>query len=339
VEAVDFTLALSRPELELTLAVESETLAIVGPSGAGKTTLLRLLAGLVGPERGRIEAAGELWLDRERGVDLPPERRSVGLVFQDYALFPHLSVRGNVAFANPERAGTVLARLGLERLSERRPHDLSGGERQRVALARALVREPLLLLLDEPLAALDAETKAVIRSELHALLRERARPALLVTHDFEDAAALADRVGVLVSGRLRQVATPAELVAAPADPFVARLTGANVVRGLASPQAGLTRVELEDGTLVSSTDGCSGPVAVVVYPWEVTLARERPDDSALNALAGEVVSVVRLGNRARVRVGSITAEVTTASVERLDLRPGQRAVALFKATGTRLLPG
>jgi molybdate transport system ATP-binding protein len=338
VETVEFALALSRPELELELALGRETMALVGPSGAGKTILLRLLAGLIRPERGRIEAAGVRWLDREARVDLPPERRSVGLVFQDYALFPHLSVRRNVAFASPERASELLGRLGLERLAERRPHELSGGERQRVALARALAREPLLLLLDEPLAALDAATKAAVRSELHALLRERQRPALLVTHDFEDAAALAERVGVLVGGRLRQVATPAELVASPADPFVASLTGANVVRGLARVQAGLTEVELEDGAFVRSAETASGPVAVVVYPWEVTLARERPDDSALNALAGEVVSVVSLGNRVRVRVGALTAEVTAASADRLDLRPGQRAVALFKATGTRLLP-
>jgi molybdate transport system ATP-binding protein len=324
--------------LELTLAAGAETVALVGPSGAGKTTLLRAVAGLVRPARGRIACGGEVWFDSSRPVDLRPEARSAGFVFQEYALFPHLSVERNVAFGGAHDG--LLERLEIQHLAKARPGDLSGGERQRVALARALARGPKALLLDEPMAALDPHTRAGVRAELHRLLRELALPTLLVTHDFEDACSLADRVGVLVDGRLRQLGAPDELLAAPADAFVASFAGGNVlrghVRGLTSDSA-LTEVTLEDGTLLYSTDPGTGDVALVVYPWAVSIAREAPPDSALNHVHGEIASLVTVGNRVRARVGSLTAEVTAASVDRLDLRVGERVVASFKATATRLL--
>jgi molybdate transport system ATP-binding protein len=326
--------------LDLALEVGRETVALVGPSGAGKTTVLRAVAGLVRPERGVVECDGETWLDSGRGIDLRPERRSVGLVFQEYALFPHLSVERNVAFGGRARAGELLERLGIAHLAKARPRELSGGERQRVALARALARDPKALLLDEPTAALDAHTRATVRAELEQLLRELALPTLLVTHDFEDAAALADRVGVLVEGELRQIAPPADLVASPADGFVASLAGGTLLDGLARvARDGLTEVRLEAGGTVYSTDEASGPVRVLVYPWEVSLGLHAvADDSALNHLHGPVVSVAPVGNRVRVRVGGLTAEVTAASAERLGLAPGRPVVASFKATATRLLP-
>jgi molybdate transport system ATP-binding protein len=189
------------------------------------------------------------------------------------------------------------------------------------------------------MAALDAHTRSVVRAELHDLLRELRLPTLLVTHDFEDAAALADRVGVVVAGRLRQLGTAADLLAAPADPYVARLAGANVLPGEASPGPdGLTSVALAEGGTVYATDQAAGRVDVVVYPWDVTLAREAPGDSALNHVRGEILSIVSLGNRARVRLPLLTAEVTAASIERLALEPGQQVVATFKATATRVLP-
>ncbi len=334
---LDVSVPLRTFGLELALELERETVALVGPSGAGKTTVLRSIAGLVRPERGSIVCDGETWLDRGRGVDWPPERRSVGLVFQEYALFPHLSVERNVAFGGAREPADLLRRLGIGHLARAKPGRLSGGERQRVALARALGRGPKVLLLDEPMSALDPHTRAGVRGELRSLLAELELPTLLVTHDFEDAAALADRVGVLVDGRLRQLARPADLVAAPADPFVAGFAGGNVLSGEARPGAsGLTEVAIGTGT-VYSTDETVGRVHLVVYPWDVSIAREAPADSALNHVRGQIVSIVPLGNRVRVRVGELTAEVTASSAERLGLERGQTVVASFKATGTRLL--
>jgi ABC-type sulfate/molybdate transport systems ATPase subunit len=337
----DFALPLRAFELELALGV-SRTVALVGPSGAGKTSVLRVIAGLAEPRRGQIALDGETWLDTARGVSYPPERRRVGLVFQDYALFPHLTVRANVAFgAGGRPVDGLLERFRIGHLAGTRPRQLSGGERQRVALARALAHEPAVLLLDEPLAALDAHTKTEVRHELAELLRELALPTLLVTHDYEDAAAFADEVGVLVDGRLRQLGPPTELVARPRDAFVASFTGANLLRGRARRGAnGLTAILLDGGVELFSVDEAEGEVGVVVYPWEVAVARlhEPQADSALNVLRGEIGSLVEVANRVRVRVGPLTAEVTAASAARLDLQRGGVAYATFKATGTRLVP-
>jgi molybdate transport system ATP-binding protein len=325
--------------LELSAEVGRETLALVGPSGAGKTSVLRAVAGLLRPDAGSVRLGGETWLDTADGVDRAPEERSVGYVFQDYALFPHLSVERNVGFGGRDGVDRLLARLGISHLARARPGDLSGGERQRVALARALARRPRVLLLDEPLSALDAHTRGAVRMELQKILREERLPTLLVTHDFEDAAALADRVGVLVEGKLVQVGTPRELVEAPADPFVASLGGGNLLAGTARPGPdGLTEIALEGGGVVYSTGAGTGRVGVVVHPWDVSVAREQPADSALNHVRAPVSSIVPLGNRARVRVGPLTAELTAASVERLALVVGDPVVASFKATGTRLVP-
>jgi molybdate transport system ATP-binding protein len=339
---LDLTVPLRSFALELSLDAGAETLALVGPSGAGKTTLLRAIAGLVRPSRGRIRAGGRTWFDSAAGIDLPPEERSVGLVFQEYALFPHLSVAENVRFgaAGAGRVEDALERLAIADLAHARPRELSGGERQRVALARALARRPDVLLLDEPLAALDASLRGGVRSYLRGLLADLGLPALLVTHDYADAVALAGRIGVLVGGRLVQVGSPRELLTAPATPFVADLVGGNLLFGRAAPRAdGLTEIALEDGARVLSTDDGTGEVALLVYPWEITLARAAGDDSSRNHLHGRVEELVPLGNRVRVRVGPLTAEVTAASADRLGLRVGEPVVASFKATGTRIVGG
>jgi molybdate transport system ATP-binding protein len=315
----------------------ADTLALVGPSGAGKSSVLRALAGLTRPAAGRIALGDDLWFGD--GVHVPPERRPVGLVFQEYALFPHLSVSANVAFGAPAKRDVpaLLERLGIARLARARPDSLSGGERQRVALARALARRPRLLLLDEPLSALDPHTRDGVRGDLRSTLRELGLPALVVTHDFVDAAALADRIGVVVEGRLVQLGTAEELISAPSSPFVARFAGGNVLRGRAVRDRGLTAVELDGRTVVYSTDEAVGEVAAVVYPWDVTLSRALRDDSAQNHLQGEVTSVVPVANRVRVTVGAVTAEVTAESVQRLGVREGELLVASWKATATRLL--
>jgi molybdate transport system ATP-binding protein len=336
--STDFALPLRSFDLRLALDVE-RTVALVGPSGAGKSSALRAIAGLLRPAEGRISLDGEAWVDIDRGVCLEPDERPVGLVFQDYALFPHLSVRANVAYGGRERVDELLERFRISHLAKARPRELSGGERQRVALARALARDPGVLLLDEPLAALDAHTKAGVRVELQELLAGFELPALIVTHDYEDAVALAGTVGVLVDGELRQLGSPEELVAEPRDPFVASFTGANLLRGRAvGHENGLTTVRLESGELLYSADGGDGEVGVVVYPWDVSVGRAHVDDSALNLVSGEVGSLVQVGNRVRVRVGPLTAEVTGASAERLELARGGTVFASFKATGTRLVP-
>ncbi len=331
--------ALRSFRLSVELELGRETVALVGPSGAGKSSVLRAIAGLLRPDMGRVAAGSSVWLDTSAGIDLPPERRSVGLVFQDYALFPHLDVRRNVAFGGAARADELLRRLRISHLAHARPGELSGGERQRVALARALARDPAVLLLDEPLSALDAHTRGVVRAELADLLAELGLPTLLVTHDFEDAAALAGRIGVIVEGRILQLAPAAELVAAPADAFVASFTGANLLHGIARPGVdGLTEVVLDDGGSAFSADRGEGRVALAVYPWEVALARAESPDSAVNHVRGEIRSLVTLGNRVRVRVGPLTAEITAASSERLALRENEPVVASFKATAARLVP-
>jgi molybdate transport system ATP-binding protein len=336
--SLDFTLPLR--DFDLTLALDvARTVALVGPSGAGKTSALRVVAGLARPSRGRVTLGEKAWLDVERGVDLRPEERSVGLVFQEYALFPHMTVRANVAYGGRARVDELLERLHIAHLANARPEKLSGGERQRVALARALARDPAVLLLDEPLAALDAHTKMQVRGELSELLRGLDLPTLLVTHDYEDAASLADEVGVIVDGTLRQLAAPAELVARPRDAFVAAFTGANLLHGTARHAgSNLTEVRLAGGEQLYSTDPGEGEVGVVVYPWEISVARSHSVDSALNVVRGEVGSVVEIGNRVRVRIGPITAEVTSSSADRLELARGGVAYATFKATGTRLVP-
>jgi molybdate transport system ATP-binding protein len=337
--SLDFVVPTRAFDLALALEVGAETVALVGPSGAGKTTALDAIAGLRRPSRGRIACNGGIWFEGSARVNRRPEQRSVGYVFQEYALFPHLSVERNVTFAG-RRAPGLLERFRIGHLARAKPGELSGGERQRVALARALARDPEALLLDEPLAALDPHTRTGVRAELHDLLHELGLPTLLVTHDFEDAASLADRVGVVVDGSLRQLGTPAELLAAPRDPYVASFAGANLLPGEAfrGPD-GLTEVRLSLGGTVYSTDDARGSVTVSVFPWDVTLEDEVPTESAMNHLSGEIVSLVHVGNRVRVRLDTLTAEVTAASVQRLALEPGRRVIASFKATQARLHGG
>ena len=332
----DLTVPVRHFDVEVALEVGSETVALVGPSGAGKTTVLRALAGLARPSRGRIEVNGELWFDGSR--NRRPEDRSVGYVFQEYALFPHLSVDRNVAFGGRARPD-LMDRFGIADLARAKPADLSGGEKQRVALARALARDPKVLLLDEPLAALDIHTRSRVRSELAEHLRDVGLPTILVTHDFTDAAALAERIGVLVRGQIVQTGSATELIAAPTSSFVAEFAGSNHLSGTGRPaRDGLTEVVLEDGTCFLSSDLGTGPVGLVIHPWEISLARTVADDSSQNHLRGRISSMVPLGNRVRVTVGALTAEITAASAETLGLAVGDSVVASFKATATRLTP-
>ena len=329
-----------------------ECLALAGPSGAGKTSLLRVAAGLLRPERGLVQAGEDTWLDTSRDLEVPPERRSCGYVFQEYALFPHLTAWQNVAYPlrgvprreRRERALGLLERFGMGELADARPRTLSGGERQRVALARMLARQPCILLLDEPLSALDARTRARAARELAEVLREVEAPALLVTHDFSEAAQLGDRVGVIDAGRVVQEGTASELAAEPRSAFVADFTGAVVLTGVArSRPDGLTAVALDGGGEVTTTDPGSGKVAVSVYPWDISIeprGAEAAPGSTKNHLAAEVVSLTTLGNRVRLGLAGpqpLAAEITSASARELGLGPGARVVASWKASATRLI--
>jgi molybdate transport system ATP-binding protein len=304
---------------------------------------------LLHPSAGRVECDGDVWSSEggER-VWVPTESRGCGYLFQDYALFPHLSAWRNVGYGLPrterrERAMELLERFGLGGRAEALPGSLSGGERQRVALARALARSPRVLLLDEPLSALDTRTRARASRSLAQALRSAGVPALLVTHDFAEAALLGDRVAVLDAGRVVQEGPARELAAAPASAFVADLTGAVVLVGDARPGPdGLTLVALDGGGEVASTDPGSGRVAVSVHPWEIALAEADTvlEGSAQNRLLGTVSSVTHVGNRVRVEVEAgqpLVAEVTEPAVRSLGLRPGVRVAASWKAAATRLV--
>ncbi len=328
-------------------------LALAGPSGAGKSTLLRIAAGLLRPATGRVTCGEAVWLDTSERRELAPELRRCGYVFQDYALFGHMTVWQNVAYglrgmpraARRRRALELLDRFGIAALADARPPTLSGGERQRVALARALAPAPQALLLDEPLSALDARTRASASRELAGVLRDSGVPALLVTHDFTEAAVLGDRVAVIDAGRIVQQGTAGELAAAPASAFVADFTGAVVLTGVAREGAGpgdVTIVELDGGGIATSTDRRSGPVALSVHPWEIALepAGGHVEGSMQNQLEAEVLTVTQVGNRVRVGLAApqpLVAEITGAAVGGLHLAPGVRVTATWKATATRLV--
>jgi molybdate transport system ATP-binding protein len=339
-------------ELSVSLAVEEGAcLALVGPSGAGKSTVLRSIAGLRRPDRGHLRLGDQLWLDTDAGVDVPAEERCCGYLFQDYALFPHLSAWRNVAFGlgaldrgeRRRRAIELLDRFAVGRLADARPASLSGGERQRVALARALAPEPRALLLDEPLSALDTRTRAEAARSLAAALDDAGVPSILVTHDFAEAAVFASEIAVIDRGRIVQRDAPGALSARPNSAFVADFTGAFVLFGVARPTlAGTTLVALDGGGQAASSDAASGPVAVAVYPWEVTLepAGTPAHGSALNRIEARVESLTDVGGRVRVGLLAsqpLAAEVTAESARRLELRPGSTVAATWKATATRLV--
>ncbi len=252
-----------------------EVLALLGPSGCGKTTTLRLVAGFETPDTGRIVVGGRVVEDG--GVHLPPERRGIGFVFQDYALFPHLSVRDNIAFGlrrmpeaeRAERIRNAIRICELDGMEGRFPHELSGGQQQRTALARAMAPGAEVVLLDEPLASLDPEIRAALRGEIRRTLKQAGKTAILVTHDQEEAFEIADRVGVLDHGRLEQIGTPEEIFYAPATRFVALFVGhANFVPGLVEG----ARIRTEVGCLANEPGLAPGtPVEVMLRPSNVHL--------------------------------------------------------------------
>ncbi len=290
--------------------------ALFGPSGAGKTLTLQCLSGLLEPDAGRVVVDDRVLFDAETGVDLPPQRRHIGYVFQGYALFPHLSVADNIGFGLRDRpraeargrAADVIARMGLEGFEARRPHELSGGQRQRVALGRALAPDPALLLLDEPLSALDATLRQSLRDDLRRILAEWRTAAVLVTHDFTEAYRLGDRIVVYEAGRVIQSAPRAELLWQPASERVARIVGIrNVLHGTvlkATPERIQFRwrgqvLEAVNSPTRSYLPAPESPLAFFIRPEYVRLIRkdrDSPDPGHhMNLMEGRVVGEADFG--------------------------------------------
>ena len=341
-------LTLGSLDLDVNIAAGcDETVAVLGPNGAGKTTLLRALAGLLALDHGRIVLDGTALDDPAASVFVPPERRSVGVTFQDYLLFAHLSARDNVAFGLQARgtgrraaraaADEWLRRVGLDGVGNAKPRALSGGQAQRVALARALAISPKLLLLDEPLAALDAGARGAVRRDLRRHLDGFNGARVFVTHDLVDAAALADRLIVIEHGHVVQTGSLASIAARPRSPYVAALVGVNLLRGVLHENT----LELDTGATIALAERGAGPSLAVIHPHSVALYREAPIGSPRNVWRGRVDGIEALGERVRVRVTGavpLVAEVTAGAVRELQLDEGASVWTTIKATDITVYP-
>ena len=319
-----------------------ETVALLGPNGAGKSMIVKAIAGLQPIERGCIRIDSTPVDEPASTTFIPPEHRRVGVVFQDYLLFPHMSVRQNIEFGprNLKVTGTTqpwIERLDLTALLERKPAQLSGGQSQRVAIARALATNPRALLLDEPLAALDAATKQEVRGQLRHFLTDFEHGTILVTHDPLDALVLADRIVVVEDGRVTQQGPTAEVASQPRTDYLAKVLGVNLLRGdvyegVMTPDGG--------GSLVVSTD-LEGPAVVVIRPQAITLHAKKPEGSARNVWESTVLGIETHHDQVRVALSGppeLTAAVTHAAVADLKLVPGQRVWMSLKATDTDVHP-
>ena len=324
------------------------TVALLGPNGAGKSTLVEVLAGLLPIVEGSIWL-GDLVLDSpadDRFV--PPADRKLGVVFQDYLLFPHMTALDNVSFglrakSETKASASLIARswlekLGIVDLAEKMATDLSGGEAQRVALARALATDPNLLLLDEPMSALDATTRVEIRRELADALEAFTGPRLLITHDPTEAFLLADEVYVMEEGLVTQRGSAEEIRLRPRTPYAADLAGANLFRGVAD--GGL--VNIGGHILQAANLSVSGDVLAIVHPRAISVHRERPEGSPRNVWETEVTRIENYGDRVRLQTGlplNMTAEITPRAVEDLSLATGTKVWVSIKATEIGLQEG
>ncbi|HEX5533212.1 MAG TPA: ABC transporter ATP-binding protein [Actinomycetales bacterium] len=353
---LDADVRVRRPAFEVRvrlMAGPGEVVGVLGPNGAGKSTVLRALAGLMPLAAGHVRVDGATWADLATGALVPPEGRSLGMVFQDYLLFPHMTALENVAFGlrargvgrreARSRALAWLERMGLEDLAGSRPGRLSGGQAQRVALARALVTGPRLLLLDEPLAALDAGTRLSVRAQLGGHLREYGGVSVLVTHDPLDAMVLADRLVVLEGGQVVQEGPPLDVARAPRTDYVAQLVGLNLLRGKALDGSGHDVLLTDGGVLkvASAAGSAASDVLLAFSPAAVALHRHRPDGSPRNTWEATVSGLERHGDVVRVRLDGeppVLADVTTAAVAELRLMQGQRVWVSLKATEISAYP-
>ena len=333
-------------ELDAALRIpiaEAPVTVLFGPSGSGKTTLLRLFAGLERPDEGTIGLGDVSWCDTARGRCLAPQQRRAGFLFQDYALFPHLTVAENVGYAaSPDTARKLLDTFGLAEFGRSLPRAISGGQQQRVALARALAARPALLLLDEPLSALDALTRLRVRHDLRRLLIEGGVPAIVVTHDRMEAIALGDWIAVMIDGRIRQAGPVQEVFRHPSDRKVAESVGVeNVLPArIAGHEAGLLTLEVGAARLACVDSGESGQVFACIRAEDVALTRDLAQiSSARNRVAGTVRSVILEGPLARVELDCgfpLVAVVTAQSASELRLTAGDAVSAIVKATAVHV---
>ncbi len=357
---LDAAVVVARPGFTLDVALRvgpGEVLAVLGPNGSGKSTLLGVVAGLVRPDGGHVRMDGAVLTDVATRRHVPPHRRGVALLAQQALLFPHLDALANVAFGPRargvprrvahERARALLDAVGVGTLADRRPGQLSGGQQQRVALARALAAEPRLLLLDEPLAALDVDVTPALRALLRRALRDRGRPAVLVTHSALDALVLADRVAVLSAGEVVEEGPVREVLARPRSPFAARIAGLDLVPGVACPEG----LRTADGLVVvgHAEQTVDGEPAVAVFPpAAVAVFAERPRGSPRNVVPVRLAAVEPHGDLVRLRAGvrdggpawveGLAADVTPGALVDLPTDPGAALWFAVKATEVAIHP-
>lgn len=337
-------------ELDARLEIEAgTTAALLGPNGSGKSTAVDALTGIVALDEGVVELGSDVFDDPSVNRFVAPQDRRVGVVFQGYLLFDHLSVRDNIAFGVTSagaarstaraRADEWIERFELTGLADRRPLELSGGQAQRVALARALAIDPAMVLLDEPLAALDVESRATLRRTLARHLADVAGPRMLITHDPSEAFLLADRIHVLEHGRITQVGTPDEIRRRPGTPYVAAVAGLNLLRG--RNDGGRLSVDGADQPLTSADRHTDGAVLITIHPNAVSVHLERPHGSPRNAWRTTIAAVEPLGEITRLTVESpipLGIDVTPASVGAMNLRPGTEVWLSVKATEVDVRP-
>lgn len=344
------SLSLSLGEFSLrgiSLEVRSgEYFIILGPTGAGKTILLETIAGIHTPGSGRI------LLDGKDITRTEPRCRNIGMVYQDYMLFPHLNVRENIAFGLrqqkiplPEQQRIVAetsALLGISRLLDRYPVTLSGGERQRVALARALVLRPNVLLLDEPMNALDSTTREKMRRELLRIRKLTGTTIVQITHHFDDVYTLADRIAIMRDGTILQTGEPSGVFLHPADTFIAEFLGiGNIIRGTSSVSGDLAEIAAGNGRTFYASSPVAGEVVATLHPEDIILSKAPFTSSARNCLAGTVSEIVPFGSTVRVILDAgfpLTALLTRESCRELHLAPGSTVFATFKASAVHVIP-
>ncbi|WP_227937617.1 ABC transporter ATP-binding protein [Alkalihalobacillus deserti] len=335
-------------ELNISFSMDTETLVIVGHSGCGKSTTLKALSGLLVPDNGHISINQKVLFDHDKKVNLSPEDRQIGFLFQNYALFPHMTIFENVAYG---LAARKLSKIEIERrvieqleqlnilaYADNMPDELSGGQQQRVALARALVLKPKLLLLDEPLSALDVTTRDRVRRELKKTLAELKIPAIVVTHDYEDAISLGHRIMVMEGGRVIQEGTPQELIIQPRSEFVADFSGTNYFDATYLGQTnGIGQYSLSNGNAILQTQNLNNKekeVSILIHPWDIRISKEKPVEKFVNILPSKVTRILSYGNRLRVDVEGpipLTTEIARDQMNILsDLQEGDSVYAILE---------